>query len=82
MSEQQNPDKIEWPGIVALQKCCWYANGLISDRSGYDQINHWATTATEAEKEANRKLAESLGFVEGFAFGFAAVKSFFRLFFD
>lgn len=81
MDEQQEPDKVPWPGLVAQQKCCWYVNGLISDRSGYDAINEWGRTATQEEKEARRKEAEALGFLEGYAFGYTAVKAFFRLFF-
>jgi hypothetical protein len=69
MDDQQEPEKVPWPGIVALQKCCWFYNGLISDRSGADAINHWATTATEEEKEAMYEQAHALGYFEGLAFG-------------
>ena len=51
MSNHENPKKVPWPGIVALQKSCLYYNGFITDRSGFDAINEWGMTATQEEKE-------------------------------
>jgi len=83
MNDDQNPEeKVPWPGIIALQKCCWFYNRLISDRSGFDAINEWGRTATPEEKKECHKLAESLGFAEGWVFGSWAVHTFFRWLFD
>lgn len=71
MSEQQNLDKVPWPGLLALQKCGMYHNGLIADRSGYDAINEWGRTASEAEKQECIELAFSLGYLEGWPIGWA-----------
>ncbi len=70
-------EKIEWPGVWALQKCCWYRNGWISDRSGWDAINHWGTTATPEELKRMNELAESMGFLTGMGI-VGAILKFFR----
>jgi hypothetical protein len=82
MNDQQDPqDKVPWPGTWALQRCCWYYNGLISDKSGADAINQWATTASQEEKEAMYKQAHALGYAEGLAFGKLAVDAIWRFLF-
>lgn len=73
-------EKIPWPGIWALQKCWWYANGWTSDRSGWDAINLWGTTATPEEMEQRQRQAYWMGFLIGTGVGYTVVNSVFRFF--
>ena len=70
--------KIPWCGDWAIVKAAAYVNGLSSDRSGVDAIDHWATTATpqeldwllgprgpDGERQEKKGYAYSLGFVTG-----------------
>ena len=75
-----NQNKVPWPGLIALQKCCLFYNGWISDRSGADAINAWKTTATPAELEQCNRQAYSLGYFTGYAIGYFAVDAIFKLF--
>ena len=62
----QTQEKYPWPGLWALQQACMYENGLISDRSGFDAINLWETTASPEDIELMHKKAHALGWFTGY----------------
>jgi hypothetical protein len=76
MPSQQK--KIPFPGDGAIVKAGLYQMGLSRDRSGIEQIDSWATTATPQEldwllgpvgadgkRQDKKGYAYSLGFVVG-----------------
>lgn len=78
MPNQQ--EKIPWPGDGSIVKAGLYQAGLSRDRSGVEEIDAWATTATPEEldwllgpmgPDGKRKektgYAYSLGYVSGLA---------------
>ncbi len=72
--------KVPWPGAWALAKCFAYHDGWLGDRSGYDDIDNWATTATPDELRRIRELAADWDFLTGYAVGYFAVMAIFKLF--
>ena len=74
----QPTEKVPWPGLWTLQRCCLYQNGLISDRSGYDAMMKWRATATQEERALSVKKAEALGFFTGCAVTYPIFNAFFR----
>ena len=78
MSNQQQKEKIEWPGDWCFPSCYAFCKGWSTDRSGFDAINRWGETATEAEKAQQLKRAESYGWFVGYAAGYAATDAFCR----
>jgi hypothetical protein len=67
-------EKVPWPGISALHKCCLYGNNIISDRSGYDEMCRWKLTATPDEIILSEKKAKALGWFEGYIGTYFAIK--------
>jgi len=76
MSDQ----KVPWPGFWAFCKCCWYADGLIGDRSGWDAINAFCATATPEELKRLEELVESVGFLTWFGISHTVVTMIFKFF--
>jgi len=74
-------EKIPWCGDIQIVKAAAYVNGLSSDKSGIDAINHWAQDKSQEEIDAMVKHAGSLGFATGFFGTLPLWQKFWRWFF-
>ena len=73
--------KRPWPGDWVFASTWAYHHGWSKDSSGSDAINEWAKTATPEEIAHQTKRGKSYGWLVGYAGGYAAVNTLWKIIF-
>lgn len=70
--------KVPWPGEPSIARAAAFTAGLSHDKSGVEEINYWATTASQEEIDDMLRRAHAYGSFVGFAAGYFGVTAIFR----